>query len=61
MLHIFLDNNRDDLIRRCIEKVAKRPNRNATAQQLENGIPKFPNQLTRTLEAEYGNEAAGWG
>lgn len=39
MLHNFLSSNRDELIRRCIDKVAKRPKRNATEKQLRNGIP----------------------
>lgn len=58
MLHIFLEKNRDELIRRCVEKVSQRPNRNATPEQLENGIPKFLSQLTRTLEAEQRKGAA---
>jgi len=59
MLHNFLANNRDELIRRCIDKVAKRPKRNATEKQLRNGIPLFIEQLTRTLrvEQEHGIEA----
>lgn len=52
MMYQFLANNRDELIRRCAAKVAKRPLRNATAGQLQNGIPMFLDQLTRTLEAE---------
>lgn len=52
MMHSFLSNNHDELIARCTEKVAKRPARNATTQQLRNGIPMFLGQLTRTLEAE---------
>ena len=56
-MHDFLANNHDDLITRCAEKVARRPKRGATRQQLENGIPMFLHQLTRTLEAEQGGEA----
>jgi signal transduction histidine kinase len=56
MMHDFLSNNHDDLIARCAEKVARRPKRAATKQQLENGIPMFLEQLTRTLEAEQGGE-----
>lgn len=52
----FLANNRDNLIARCIAKVAKRPQRAATPEQLKNGIPMFIDQLTRTLEAEQNNE-----
>ena len=58
MLYQFLANNRAILIDRCIEKVAQRPKRAATAEQLENGIPMFIDQLTRTLEAERSNEHA---
>lgn len=57
-MHNFLANNREGLIMRCTAKVAKRPQRNATAAQLKNGIPMFLDQLTRTLEAEQGGEAA---
>jgi signal transduction histidine kinase len=51
-MHAFLLNNRDELIARCKEKVAQRPRRAATADQLANGVPLFLDQLTRTLEAE---------
>jgi signal transduction histidine kinase len=51
-MHQFLINNRDDLIARCKDKVAQRPRRSATAEQLEHGIPLFLDQLSRTLEAE---------
>ncbi|NNG24852.1 HAMP domain-containing histidine kinase [Massilia sp. ML15P13] len=59
-MHDFLANNADDLIDRCVAKVAKRPKRHATATQLRNGIPMFLSQLTRTLEAEQV-EGAGAG
>lgn len=52
MMHIFLANNRDELIARCREKVAQRPARAATAQQLQNGVPLFLDQLIRTLRVE---------
>lgn len=57
-MYRFLANNRDELIKRCAEKVAKRPARNATTEQLRNGIPMFLDQLTRTLEAEQDDGAA---
>ena len=57
MMSSFLHNNRDELIARCIEKVSKRPKRSATAGQLQNGIPIFLDQLTKTLEAEDANQA----
>jgi signal transduction histidine kinase len=59
-MHSFLSNNRDELIARCKAKVAQRPRRAATAQQLANGIPLFLRQLTRTLQAEeMGNADEG--
>lgn len=57
-MHTFLLNNRDELISRCKLKVAQRPKRGATHQQLANGTPLFLDQLTRTLGAEEGDEAA---
>ena len=57
MMHNFLANNRADLIARCKAKVALRPERVATEGQLENGIPMFLDQLTRTLQAEQGGES----
>lgn len=59
-MHSFLANNRDELIDRCKAKVAERPYRAATPQQLANGIPMFLEQLTRTLQAEEeGDDAEG--
>lgn len=55
----FLLNNRDQLIQRCKDKVALRPSRGATREQLLNGIPMFLDQLTRTLAAEDDGDAAG--
>src|ERR1700722_7100023 len=52
MMHEFLANNRQDLIERCRAKVARRPARAATAQQLQNGVPLFLEQLIRTLRVE---------
>ena len=57
MMHTFLENNRLDLIQRCRDKVAARPARNATEQQLRFGVPKFIDQLIRTLTAEYSGRA----
>lgn len=56
-MHRFLTNNRDELIGRCKAKVAKRPHRAATEEQLKNGIALFLAQLTRTLVAEEDGEA----
>ncbi|WP_200822316.1 sensor histidine kinase [Caballeronia terrestris] len=56
MMHDFLANNRDTLIERCRAKVAQRPARAATAQQLQNGVPLFLDQLVRTLRVEQSSE-----
>lgn len=53
----FLLHNREELIQRCAAKVAQRPFRAATPEQLANGIPLFLEQLTRTLEADSAGEA----
>jgi signal transduction histidine kinase len=52
MMHEFLSHNRDDLIERCRLKVAHRPARRATVQQLQNGVPLFLDQLIQTLRLE---------
>ena len=52
MLYDFLENNRADLIARCAAKVANRPTRNASENQLATGIPMFLEQLIQTLRAE---------
>lgn len=52
MMHDFLSNNREELAARCRAKVAERPGRSATEQQLQNGIPLFLDQLIRTLQLE---------
>ena len=55
----FLLNNRDELIQRCKDKVALRPARGATREQLAHGVPMFLDQLTRTLAAEGEGDTAG--
>lgn len=57
MLHNFLSNNRVELIERCADKVAKRPQRNASDKQLHTGIPVFIDQLIQTLHAESEGKA----
>lgn len=57
MMHVFLANNRGELIDRCRAKVAQRPAREATAQQLQNGVPLFLDQLIRTLKIEQTSES----
>ena len=54
----FLLRNRVELLARCHSKVAARPRRAATAEQLANGVPLFLNQLTRTLQAEEDGQGA---
>lgn len=54
MMSGFLTNNYDELVARCKAKVAMRPRRAATVEQLSNGIPMFIAQLQRTLAAEEG-------
>ena len=59
-MHEFLANNRVNLIKRCADKVAKRPARNASPAQIQTGVPLFLAQLIRTLEAEQeGEPSAG--
>jgi hypothetical protein len=58
MMHKFLANNRDALIKRCRGKVAQRPKREATKAQLANGIPIFLDQLITTLKAENVGDSA---
>ena len=55
-MYKFLANNREELIARCKEKVARRPKRGATEDQLTNGIPLFLEQLEKTLKAEAGGQ-----
>jgi signal transduction histidine kinase len=56
-MHRFLSNNRLELVNRCKGKVAQRPHRAATNEQLANGVPMFLDQLTRTLAAEEQHES----
>ncbi len=55
-MHVFLLNNREELIVRCKAKVACRPQRSASNEQLANGVPLFLEQLIRTLRAEHAGE-----
>lgn len=55
----FLLNNHDELVQRCKAKVAQRPSRGATPDQLSHGVPMFLQQLARTLEAEDQGDRAG--
>ena len=52
MLHKFLSENRDLLIERCRDKVAKRFEPTAAASEIDHGVPLFLAQLVETLRAE---------
>jgi hypothetical protein len=52
MLHEFVTENRQLLIARCREKVAKRFEPTESATSVETGVPLFLEQLTETLRAE---------
>jgi hypothetical protein len=58
MLHEFLSSNREELIRRCREKVSKRPSPPATSLELEHGVPLFLGQLVDALRYEQTNPRA---
>src|SRR6185503_16029237 len=52
MLHEFLTANRQALIARCREKVAKRTAPRPSDAELLHGIPLFLQQLIKTLQLE---------
>lgn len=52
MLHELLSSNRDELIRRCRTKAAKRFAPNAIPDALDYGVPLFLQQLIDTLQQE---------
>jgi signal transduction histidine kinase len=52
VLHEFLSNNRTKLIERCRLKAAQRAAPEAINQELAHGIPKFIDQIIKTLQAE---------
>ena len=57
MLHQFLTQNRQLLIERCREKVARRFEPTEGASSIEYGVPLFLEQLVDTLQAEQGTSA----
>jgi signal transduction histidine kinase len=59
MLHEFLVKNRDELVRRCRDKVAKRPAPTPTELELEHGIPLFLEQLVGALRTELSGPKEG--
>jgi hypothetical protein len=58
MLHEFLSSNREELIRRCRAKVIKRSAPPVTPLELENGVPRFLEQLVEALRREQENPAS---
>ncbi len=57
MLHEFLTTNRQLLIRRCREKVARRFGSTEAASTIDHGVPLFLQQLVETLRVEQGTTA----
>lgn len=55
MLHDFLSENRDELIRRCRAKVSRRAAPPVTELELEHGVPLFLEQLVTALRGEQEN------
>jgi signal transduction histidine kinase len=56
VLHQFLTTNRVELIERCRLKVAKRLAPKGAGKELAHGIPRFLDQLIKTLEVEQTSE-----
>ena len=67
MLHEFVAENREELIRRCRAKVEMRSTPSPTPAELEFGVPRFLDQLVDALRhhlssnAEIGRSAARHG
>lgn len=59
MLHEFLTSNRQLLITRCKEKVAKRFEPTETPATIDHGVPLFLQQLVETLRDEQGTDLRG--
>ena len=57
-MHEFLSAHRDELIARCLVKVAQRSAPKATDENNEHGIPLFLDQLIKTLQLEQASEPA---
>ena len=56
MLYQFLSAHRAELIERCRVKVAHRPAPQATQAELQDGVPRFLDQLIKTLQVEQTSE-----
>ena len=50
LLHKFIAGNRDELIRRCRAKVAKRSSPLPTDDEIDHGVPLFLTQLCEELQ-----------
>src|SRR5580692_5878819 len=59
MLHEFLTSNRQELIRRCRTKDAKRLEPTGTPPAIDHGVPLFLQQLVETLRFEETTSARG--
>ena len=57
MLHEFLTSNREELIRRCRQKEARRSDPPKSVAAKERGVPRFLQQLIDTLRHEHLNLA----
>lgn len=55
MLHDFLAEHRDELIRRCRTRVRERGSPPATREELDHGVPLFLGQLVDALRYEAAN------
>ena len=49
MLYQFVEQNREEIIRRCRAKVATRPDPPCTAAEIDHGVPLFLEQLADAL------------
>jgi signal transduction histidine kinase len=58
MLHEFVTSNREEIIHRCREKVAKRSIPPATAAEIDHGVPLFLEQLVDALRLGLPSTAA---
>ena len=61
MLHTFITANREELIRRCRVKVAKRSSPPVTEDELKHGVPHFLKQLVGVLRHDEEDKAAKGG
>jgi hypothetical protein len=61
MLHEFLTSNRDELIRRCKQREAKRAQPNHLGAATDRGVPLFMQQLVETLRFEQMGQAKNFG